>query len=92
MDPDVQAMEARVREALGTKVAISTARRGGRITITWYDDEDLARALGRARQLMVERIDRDHVGARLWIGDEAAGQPAFGIEAPGLGVEIFGGN
>jgi ParB family chromosome partitioning protein len=46
-DPDVQAMEARVREALGTKVTISTARRGGRITITWYDDEDLARLVER---------------------------------------------
>jgi ParB family chromosome partitioning protein len=46
-DPDVQHMETLVREALGTKVAIVPGRRGGRITITWYDDEDLGRLVDR---------------------------------------------
>jgi ParB family transcriptional regulator, chromosome partitioning protein len=48
-DPDVQAMEAQVREALGTKVTISSGpgRSGGRITITWYDDDDLGRLVER---------------------------------------------
>jgi ParB family chromosome partitioning protein len=46
-DPDVQSMEAQLREALGTKVAISVGRRGGRITITWYDDDDLGRLVDR---------------------------------------------
>lgn len=46
-DPDVQQMEALVREALGTKVTIVPGRRGGRITITWYDDEDLGRLVDR---------------------------------------------
>jgi ParB family chromosome partitioning protein len=55
VDPDVQHMEARVREALGTKVTISEGRRGGRITITWYDDEDLGRLVDRLSASAVER-------------------------------------
>jgi ParB family transcriptional regulator, chromosome partitioning protein len=46
-DPDVQRMEARMRDALGTKVTIHPGRKGGRITIAWYDDEDLARLVDR---------------------------------------------
>jgi ParB family chromosome partitioning protein len=42
-DPDMQHMEARMREALGTKVTISPSSKGGRIAITWYDDDDLGR-------------------------------------------------
>ena len=47
VDPDVQYMEARMREALGTKVTIDPGRSGGRITISWYDDDDLARLVDR---------------------------------------------
>jgi len=47
IDPDIQHMEAQMREALGTKVTISSGRKGGRITITWYDDEDLGRLVDR---------------------------------------------
>ncbi len=47
VDPDVQHMETQMREALGTKVTISTGRKGGRITITWYDDDDLGRLVDR---------------------------------------------
>lgn len=47
VDPDIQQMEAQMREALGTKVTISSGRKGGRITITWYDDEDLGRLVDR---------------------------------------------
>jgi ParB family chromosome partitioning protein len=43
VDPDMQHMEARMREALGTKITIVPGRKGGRITIAWYDDDDLAR-------------------------------------------------
>jgi ParB family chromosome partitioning protein len=46
-DPDVQHMETQMREALGTKVTIASARVGGRITITWYDDDDLGRLVDR---------------------------------------------
>jgi ParB family chromosome partitioning protein len=46
-DPDVQHMEARMRDALGTKVTIRPGRKGGRISIAWYDDEDLARLVDR---------------------------------------------
>jgi ParB family chromosome partitioning protein len=46
-DPDVQHLEAQLRDALGTKVTISTGRKGGRITIAWYDDDDLARLIDR---------------------------------------------
>jgi ParB family chromosome partitioning protein len=50
-DPDVQRLEARMREALGTKVTIHAGRRGGRITIAWYDDDDLARLVDRMTAL-----------------------------------------
>jgi ParB family chromosome partitioning protein len=46
-DPDMQHMESQLREALGTKVTIASGRRGGRITISWYDDEDLGRLVDR---------------------------------------------
>ena len=46
-DPDVQHMEGRMREALGTKVTITPGRRGGRITIAWYDHDDLGRLVER---------------------------------------------
>jgi ParB family chromosome partitioning protein len=46
-DPDVQQMEAQLRDALGTKVTIATSGKGGRITITWYDDDDLGRLVER---------------------------------------------
>jgi ParB-like chromosome segregation protein Spo0J len=47
VDPDIQQMEAQMREALGTKVKIASGRKGGRITITWYDDDDLGRLVDR---------------------------------------------
>jgi len=47
VDPDVQHMETQMRESLGTKVTIATGRKGGRITITWYDDDDLGRLVDR---------------------------------------------
>ena len=46
-DPDVQHMEGRMRESLGTKVTITPGRRGGRITIAWYDHDDLGRLVER---------------------------------------------
>jgi ParB family chromosome partitioning protein len=46
-DPDVAHLEGRMREALGTKVTITTGRRGGRITIAWYDHDDLGRLVER---------------------------------------------
>jgi ParB family chromosome partitioning protein len=46
-DPDIERLEAELRLALGTKVALAAGRRGGRITITWYDDDDLARLVDR---------------------------------------------
>jgi len=47
LDPDMQHMESRMREALGTKVTIAAGRKGGRITIAWYDDDDLGRLVDR---------------------------------------------
>jgi ParB family transcriptional regulator, chromosome partitioning protein len=51
VDPDIQRMESQMREALGTKVTIASGRKGGRITITWYDDEDLGRLVDRLAAL-----------------------------------------
>jgi len=53
VDADIQHMEAQMRESLGTKVTIASGRKGGRITITWYDDEDLGRLVDR-----LARVDR----------------------------------
>jgi ParB family chromosome partitioning protein len=47
VDPDMQHMESQMREALGTKVTIASGRKGGRITIAWYDDDDLGRLVDR---------------------------------------------
>jgi ParB family chromosome partitioning protein len=46
-DPDVLQLETRIRDALGTKVTITPGRKGGRITIVWFDDEDLERLVDR---------------------------------------------
>jgi ParB family transcriptional regulator, chromosome partitioning protein len=46
-DPDLQRMESRLREALGTKVSVRPGRSGGRITIAWFDDDDLSRIYER---------------------------------------------
>lgn len=46
-DPDVERLEAGLRAALGTKVTLSQRRRGGRITIDYYDDDDLGRLYER---------------------------------------------
>ena len=40
-------MEAELRSALGTKVRLARSRRGGRIVIDYYSDEDLARLYER---------------------------------------------
>ena len=45
--PDVDRLEAALRDSLATKVTISTARKGGRITIEYYDEDDLERLYER---------------------------------------------
>ena len=45
--PDVDRLESALRDSLATKVTISTARKGGRITIEYYDEEDLERLYER---------------------------------------------
>ncbi|MDQ6693016.1 MAG: stage 0 sporulation protein J, partial [Chloroflexota bacterium] len=39
-------LEERFRDALGTKVQLSRTRRGGRLTIYYYSDEELQRIYG----------------------------------------------
>lgn len=43
VDPDVERVEEELRRSLGTKVRLTKTRRGGRITIEYYGDEELAR-------------------------------------------------
>lgn len=45
--PDLERLEAGLREVLGTKVSLSRRRRGGRITIEYYDNDDLGRIYER---------------------------------------------
>jgi ParB family chromosome partitioning protein len=45
-DPDVERLESDLRTALGTKVTLAPARKGGRITIEYYDSDDLDRLVG----------------------------------------------
>lgn len=42
-DPDLAGVTAELRNALGTKVEISRGRKGGRIAIQFYSDEDFER-------------------------------------------------
>jgi ParB family transcriptional regulator, chromosome partitioning protein len=44
---ELERLEAGLRNALGTKVSVTTRRRGGRITIEYYDDDDLNRIYER---------------------------------------------
>jgi ParB family chromosome partitioning protein len=46
-DPDLERVEEELREALGTKVSMSRTRRGGRIVIEYYGDEELHRLYAR---------------------------------------------
>jgi ParB family transcriptional regulator, chromosome partitioning protein len=43
LSPDLQDVEAQLRGLLGTKVGISRSRRGGRLVIEFYSDEELDR-------------------------------------------------
>ncbi len=43
LDPDLERVEAHLRERLGTKVSLSRSRTGGRIVIEYYSDEELSR-------------------------------------------------
>lgn len=46
-DPEIERVEDDLRKALGTKVRLARSRRGGRIIIEWYSDEDLGRLYER---------------------------------------------
>jgi ParB family chromosome partitioning protein len=47
VDVELERVEADLRQALGTKVSIARSRRGGRIVIEYYSDEELARLFDR---------------------------------------------
>ena len=47
LSAELERIEANLRTALGTKVSLAPGRRGGRITIEYYDDEDLGRIYER---------------------------------------------
>ena len=46
-DPDMERVEEDLRRALGTKVRLARSRRGGRIVIEFYSDEELGRLYER---------------------------------------------
>ncbi len=46
-DLDLQRVEEDLRRALGTKVSLARSRRGGRIVIEYYSDEELGRLYER---------------------------------------------
>ena len=47
LDPDLERVEEELRRSLGTKVSVARSRRGGRIVIEYYSDEDLGRLYDR---------------------------------------------
>jgi ParB family chromosome partitioning protein len=47
VDPDTERVEEDLRRALGTKVSLARTRRGGRIVIEFYSDEELGRLYER---------------------------------------------
>jgi ParB family chromosome partitioning protein len=46
-DPDLERVEEELRRSLGTKVSLARSRRGGRIVIEYYSDEELGRLYER---------------------------------------------
>jgi ParB family chromosome partitioning protein len=46
-DPDIERVEEDLRRALGTKVRLARSRKGGRIVIEYYSDEELGRLYER---------------------------------------------
>jgi ParB family transcriptional regulator, chromosome partitioning protein len=46
-DPEIERVEEDLRRSLGTKVRLSRTRRGGRIVIEYYGDDELARIYQR---------------------------------------------
>lgn len=46
-DPDLERVEEDLRRSLGTKVSLARTRRGGRIVIEYYGDEEFERLYGR---------------------------------------------
>jgi ParB family chromosome partitioning protein len=46
-DPDLERVEEDLRRALGTKVSLARSRKGGRIVIEYYSDEELGRLFER---------------------------------------------
>jgi ParB family chromosome partitioning protein len=46
-DPDLERVEEDLRRSLGTKVTLARSRRGGRIIIEYYSDEELAQLYDR---------------------------------------------
>jgi ParB family chromosome partitioning protein len=46
-DPDIERVEEDLRQSLGTKVRIARTRRGGRIVIEYYGEDELARIYQR---------------------------------------------
>jgi ParB family chromosome partitioning protein len=46
-DPDLERVEEELRRALGTKVSLARSRKGGRIVIEYYSDEELGRLYER---------------------------------------------
>ena len=46
-DPDLERLEEELRHHLGTKVSLSRTRKGGRIVIEYYSDEELGRLYER---------------------------------------------
>jgi ParB family transcriptional regulator, chromosome partitioning protein len=47
VDPELDRVESDLRTALGTKVSIARSRRGGRIIIEFYSDDELSRLFDR---------------------------------------------
>ena len=47
LDPDLERVEEELRQRLGTKVSLSWSRKGGRIVIEYYSDEELGRLYER---------------------------------------------
>jgi ParB family chromosome partitioning protein len=53
LDPDLERVEEDLRQHLGTKVSLNRSRKGGRIVIEYYSDEELGR--------LYERLTGGHV-------------------------------
>jgi ParB family chromosome partitioning protein len=62
-DPEIVELENKVSQSLGTRVAIEHKQQGGKITISFFSDDDLKNLLGIITSTSVSKAEKDSAKA-----------------------------